>query len=382
MNFSLFDRYLLKHLIVATLVVSITLAAVIMLTQSLRFLELVIQSGASSLMFWALSLLALPRFFEVIIPIGLMAGTVFVYNRMTVDSELIVMRATGNSPLSLAKPAIYLSLFTTILLWSMTMWAGPSALTMMQKLKQEIKTQYSISFIKEGIFNDMKNGLTVYMKEQGKNGELKGLIIHDDRDELPSPVTILAKYGKIITSKDGYQVVVYEGTRQEYQKNRQTLSNLDFERYTIDLPDENTDSDERWKKPAERTFIQLLNPDLENIDDKRKLRDFTVEAHRRIISPLLAPCFTIIALITLLSGPVDRRGLTSRIMAAVTAVIIIQGLYLAFFNIAKNNNIGLIGMYIIALTPIIFGITALSEKGELIRRKIFYKDNRPRGNSK
>ena len=330
-------------------------------------------------MFWVLSVLALPRFFEVIVPIGLMAGTTFVYNRMTVDSELIVMRATGNSPLALARPAIHLAVLTTIFLWVMTMWAGPAALTTMQKLKQEIKTQYSISFIKEGIFNDMKNGITVYMKERGENGELKGLIIHDNREELPVPVTILAQYGKIIAADEGYQVVVYDGTRQEYQKQRQTLSNLNFERYTIDLPDETQAGEERWKKPAERTFLQLLNPDMENIDDKRKLREFFVEAHRRIASPLLAPCYTIIALLTLLSGPIDRRGLTSRIMTAVTAVVVIQGLYLILFNLAKDHNAGLIGMYVLVLAPIIFGITALSEKGEELRRGLFYKSTKTAG---
>ena len=58
-----FDRYLLRQLITALIFISFTLAGVVMLVQSLRFLELVIDSGASSFSFWALTFLSLPRFF-------------------------------------------------------------------------------------------------------------------------------------------------------------------------------------------------------------------------------------------------------------------------------------------------------------------------------
>ena len=105
-----FDRYLMKNLLLATLFTALSLAAVIMLTQSLRFLELIINSGASSLSFFALTFLALPRFFEVILPIALMIGVVFIYNRMTTDSEIVVMRASGLSPMRLGQPAFALAI--------------------------------------------------------------------------------------------------------------------------------------------------------------------------------------------------------------------------------------------------------------------------------
>ena len=94
----LFDRYLLRHLLLATIFVAVSLAAVIMLTQSLRFLELIINSGASGLSFFTLNFLALPRFFEVILPIALMIATVFTYNRMSADSELATHAAAPSGP--------------------------------------------------------------------------------------------------------------------------------------------------------------------------------------------------------------------------------------------------------------------------------------------
>ena len=112
-----FDRYLLRNLFWATLFTTLSLAMVIMLTQSLRFLELIINSGASSFSFFTLTFLAMPRFFEVILPIALMISTVFIYNRMSADSEVVVMKAAGFSPLRLARPAITLAVLTTMVVF-------------------------------------------------------------------------------------------------------------------------------------------------------------------------------------------------------------------------------------------------------------------------
>jgi len=128
----LFDRYILKNLGIATMFVSIVLAAIILLTQSLKFLELIIESGASSLAFWGLAFMALPRFFEVILPIACMIGTIFIYHRMNSDSEITVMRAAGGSPFQLARPALLMSLCVTLLLIFISTWLAPTSLNNMK----------------------------------------------------------------------------------------------------------------------------------------------------------------------------------------------------------------------------------------------------------
>ena len=100
----IFDIYLLKNLLVATVFIAVTLAFIVFLTQSLRFLEIVINAGAGS-SFWILTALALPRFLEVILPLSMLASVLFLYNKMMLDSELVAIRAAGKSHLALAKPA-------------------------------------------------------------------------------------------------------------------------------------------------------------------------------------------------------------------------------------------------------------------------------------
>lgn len=368
----LFDRYVLKSLVPATIFVAITLAAIIFLTQSLKFLELIIDSGASSASFWVLTFLALPRFFEVILPISLMIAVLFVYNRMASDSEIVVMRAAGKSPMQLARPALIFSLIVTFSLLFVTTWLAPVSLSNMIKMKLVIKAQYSILLFREGIFNTVGDDLMVYIHKRNKEGELEGLVIHDSRDDQPAPVTIVAKRGVIVATDEGRQVLVYDGSRQDFNKKTKALNRLDFERYVIDLPESGAVR-KRNKDANERTLFELMRPDLNKEFDRDNVAEFKAEIHRRILGPLLAVTFTMVALCFLLLGPVNRRGQAKRIFLATAGVIVLQSLFLAFFNIAIESFIGLILLYFITLMPILISIFLLSTFGEKFRHSYFFR---------
>ncbi|MBU0859905.1 MAG: LptF/LptG family permease [Alphaproteobacteria bacterium] len=368
-----FDRYLFKNLALATIFVAATLAAAILLTQSLRFLELVLESGASGGAFWMLTLLALPRFFEIILPIALMAAVVFVYNKMTMDSELVVMRALGRPPLRLARPAIILSGGVALFLLLMTTWAAPVSLTSMQQMRQVIKAQYSTLLFRAGVFNDVVPGLTVFVRERSAAGELRGLMIHDSRDPEAQPVTILAKRGLILITPEGQQVKVYDGSRQDLNPTTNALNRLDFESYTIDLPEGGGPVRQRWREPEERTLFELFRPDMQNQNDVQNRREFMVEIHRRLVAPLLAPALAMLSLAFLLVGPVDRRGQSWRILLTIGMAVTIQGLYLGAFSLAQQSFVGLLLMYALVLVPLAGGWFMLSAHSEMLRYRVQQK---------
>jgi len=380
----IFDWYVVRNLFVATVFVAITLAVIIFLTQSLRFLELVIESGASSSSFWVLTFLALPRFFEVILPLSVMAATIFIYNRMTMDSELIAIRATGASPASLARPAIVMALIVTVFMWGIVMWLAPRSLATMQEMQQVIKSQVSSVLFRDGVFNRLGSGLTVYIRSHTGEGELKGLMIYDSREKAKNPSTIMAKKG-VIVAKDGggHQVLVFDGSRQEFDPESRTLHRLNFERYTIDLP-EGGPVRERWQEPDERTIFELFNPDPDNERDMESLNDFKVEIHRRVTAPLLSMAFVLISCATLLLGPIDRRGQSRRIIMAILIVVILQGFFIAAYNIARQSDLGLVLMYLIVTLPTLISGFAISGWGEAVRRSLLFqrRDNKVKGGGK
>lgn len=373
---SIFDRYIFKNLLLATFFIACALIVVIFLTQSLRFLELVVDSGASGISFWILTLLALPRFFEIILPIALMGGTLFVYNRMATDSELSVVRSLGHSPMELARPALTLSLICMVFLWAVTMWLAPASVAQMHKMRGIIKAQVSSFFIREGVFSKVGNGLMVYVRERTDNDELRGLIIHDSRPgdgAVPkNPSTIIARSGVFVADEEGFEILVYDGSRQEINPKTKILQRLNFERYTVDLPDSNPVR-QRWQEPEERTLPELLRPNLNDSRDRDGLNDFMIELHRRVTSPFLAVNFTLVACVTLLLGPVSRRGYSSRIALAIGAIMVLESLFLGSANLARNSHAGLILMYLVSLGPIALALFFLSKPSEGLRRRLLYR---------
>jgi len=369
---TVFDSYIIKNLSVVTAFIALTLAAIILMTQSLKFLELIINSGASSGAFWMLAFLALPRFFEVILPISVMVAGVFVYNRMTIDSEIIVMRSVGKSPLQMAKPALILALIATLLLLFITAWLAPVSLAKMQKMRQVVKAQYSLLLFQEGVFNEIGKHLTVYIDKRTPNGELEGLLIHDNRPENPTPVTVIAKRGVIVVTDSGQQVLVYDGSRQDFNKRTGALNRLDFKRYSIDLPDSTAVRD-RWKKPDERTFFELLNPDIDNAMDQKSKSEFIVELNRRIAGAFLPLTFISVVLCFLLLGALNRRGQSIRILLAVVGVVFLQSLYLSASSFATKNDMGFLLLYFVVFVPLGLSVLMLSESTEALRQELLFK---------
>lgn len=357
------DRYVFRNLFIATIFVTLVLSALVLLTQSLRFLELIVNSGASAWSFWGLTLLALPRFFEVIIPIGLMASVLFVYNKFTLESELVVLRALGFSPLRLARPALILSGIFALFMFFCVSWLSPVATATMQQQRVVLKAQMSTLLFREGIFNQAGKGLMVYIRERASNGDLLGLIIYDGRKETESPMTIIAKRGVLVATDQGQQVIVYEGARQDFDRREKILKRLNFDQYTIDLPDEDGPVRVRWEEPEERTLGELFKPDLTNNTDREARGEFLIEIYKRLATPLMVPSFTIIALCFLLLGSVDRRGQSKKILGAIAIMILLQVLFLAMYNLAKQSFVGVPLMFVVALGPILTGFIMLVSFG-------------------
>ncbi|HEY8191483.1 MAG TPA: LPS export ABC transporter permease LptF [Alphaproteobacteria bacterium] len=366
----IFDRYLFRNLLIATVFTAVTLTCLILLTQSLKFLELIINAGASGTAFWILTLMALPRFFEIIMPVALMAATIFIYNRMATDSELIVMRATGSAPLRLARPALLLSLLMALALLCVTVWVAPASQRGMNQFRQVIKAQYSTLLFREGVFNAVRPGLTVFIRERASDGRLHGVVIHDSRPETKTPATVMAKSGIVVATAEGQQVLVYDGSRQSLNPDTRALERLNFERYTIDLPEGSGPVRERWREPDERSFAELLRPDLTNLRDKESRDDFKLEIQRRLISPFLAPAYTVLALLFLLLGPVSRRAQPWRIVMAIGAVIAMQGLFLATISLSRQSAWGIVLMYLTVFLPLAGGLFLLSEPSLPLRHRI------------
>lgn len=360
----LITRYLLKNVLAVTAFIALTLTTVIWLTQSLKLLELITNSDAPPGLFVQLVILSLPKFLEIILPLSLVAAILFVYNKMIMDNELIVLRSCGFDQLTLARPALVLACCLTAVLFLMSSWLSPESQEKMQALRQNIKAQYSAFLLQEGVFNTFGDDLTVYLRNRTKDGDLLGLLIHDTRDKGKPSVTITAKRGRIVVEDDVPSIMVFDGLRQQMDTASNVTSRLYFSRYTIEIKGLESGGRDRRHEASERTLIELFNPDLTARYDILHQDTFRAEAHQRITSPFNALSFTLVSLAFILLGTFNRRGQSRKIIAAALTVSMLQIFYLLAGNISVKNNAFIPLLYIIAFLPIGICGSLLRHQGE------------------
>lgn len=360
----LITRYLLKNVLAVAAFIAVTLTMVIWLTQSLKLLELIANSDAPPGIFIKLVALSLPRFLEIIFPLSLVAAVLFVYNKLIMDNELIVLRSCGFDQLTLARPALIVAGCLTVVLFLMTTWISPESHEKMQGLRQNIKAQYSSFLLQEGVFNTFGDDLTVYLRKRSRDGDLLGLLIHDTRDKDKPPVTITAKRGRIVVEDDVPSIMVYDGLRQQMDTSSNVTSRLFFSRYMIEIKGLESGGRDRRHEASERTLYELLNPDLTARYDILHQDTFRAEAHQRITTPFNALGFTLTALSFILLGSFDRRGQKKKIITAAIAVTLLQVGHLMAGNLSVKNNAFIPLLYILTLIPIGIGFSLLHSRGE------------------
>ena len=91
-------RYILRQCFGVMVFVTAALSAAVWLAQSLTLIDLIVNRGLSVDVFLYLAVLILPRFVDIVLPIGVFIAVLFTFNRLSTESELVVMRAAGLSP--------------------------------------------------------------------------------------------------------------------------------------------------------------------------------------------------------------------------------------------------------------------------------------------
>src|SRR6201997_3223123 len=173
------DRYILRQWFGVMIFVTAALSAAIWLAQSLRLIDLIVIRGLSIEIFLYLAALILPRFLDIVLPIGVFIAVLFVFNRLTAESELVVMRSAGLSHLALAKPVLMLAGIAFLALMSLSIYFLPESNRAFKDLQFEIRNRFVSSLLQEGTFATVADKLTIYIRSRDGRGELIGLLIND-----------------------------------------------------------------------------------------------------------------------------------------------------------------------------------------------------------
>jgi lipopolysaccharide export system permease protein len=328
-------RYINFQLFMPLVVITVTLTGIIWLTQSLRFIDLIVNRGLGVSTFLYLSSLIIPSLLMISLPVGLYCATVMVYNRLTLDREILVLKSAGLSRMALAKPALIIASTVVIFNYFLSLYLLPVSYREFKDTQIFVRDNYAAVMLQEGVFSNPVQGMTVYIDARQPDGLLKGILVHDTRTPQ-RPMTLMAQEGRMIQTEFGPRFDMINGNRQEIGENG-NLSVLYFDRYAMDISVYAESTTNRVKDEKERFLHELLFPE-ESLGESMRSK-LIVEGHHRLAWPLFCFAVTLIAISALLSGQFNRRGQFRRIVFASVIAASVLVLDLALKNVASSSRL-------------------------------------------
>ena len=313
--------YVLGQILGPVALLTFLLTCVILLTQSLRLLDLVINRGQSAPTFVYLTVLIMPGLLVIILPIAFFFGTLFTLSRLNGDSELVVMASAGYSQRQLALPVFIAAALVMLLTWANALWLMPAGQRALNAKVLDIRADIGAALLNEGEFNPPAPGLTVFIRQLGNDGQIRGILVHDSRD-VHRPVTYLAERGVLAQTPQGARLIMLDGTVEQSAQGGRQLSVLKFQRDVFDLDQFAGPARANLRQTSERFLGELLNPTDPSLTQRTR-NVYLAEAHNRLSQPLYCLAFAMIALAAILRGRRQRGALAMRLtMAALAAAAI------------------------------------------------------------
>lgn len=343
------DKYFLKMTLKHLSSITVILISVVWLSQSLRFLELIVSNNIGIKSYFMLIIFLLPDLFSILLPICLLISGAHVYQKFISDHEITVLRSTGHSNLQIAKPFLLICVAATALTSYANIFLVPESFQNFRIYQNSITNKLSAAVIHPRTFNFIK-GITVYVQNRSIKGQLTGVFIHSVGNDLQNPYTISAQTGYLKYEGNDLHLILLKGIRHEWDKKTKKLSYCAFENFLYDLTPLTSGQKQHSIKPYERSLRELLDPQFTAGDTALKNRMVT-EAHQRLITPWLCLINGLILMSVLLYGDLMRRYRKRKIFSAIGICAFFQITLITLINASANHTF---------LLPIAYGFVIVA----------------------
>jgi lipopolysaccharide export system permease protein len=317
------SRYIFRTTFGAFTVVLVSLTAVIWVTQALRDFDLMTNQGQTILVFIGITGLIVPLLVLVIAPIALLIAVAHTLNKMSTDSEIIVMNAAGMSPWVLFRAFMMVALAVSLIVGSISAYFAPKGLRMLRDWLTEVRANVVSTIVQPGRFTSIESGVTIHNRERRNNGQLMGIFL-DDRRNPAERVTVLAEVGELLDNDKGTFLVLQKGIVQRHESNQRDPAMVVFERYAFDLSQFAGGPQAVKYSIRERYLWQLLFPDPKDPFYVEQPGQFRAELHDRLIAPLYPLAFVVIAFAYLGAPRTTRQSRTMSMAGAVGGVALLR----------------------------------------------------------
>jgi lipopolysaccharide export system permease protein len=192
----LLDRYLIREIIPYVLLGLMLLTAIIFAQEASRFSELLVVASRNGLPMDTLSRVMsalVPGILVFTLPISLLIGTLVGLGRLSGDSEIVALGASGTSRLRILAPVVFLSLIVATVMLYITFNLLPKSIRNLTDLKanQSLIFQGLNAEIKARVFEESFPQKVIYIEDIDRPNSLWHNIFLVDLSKGPGQMTIV-----------------------------------------------------------------------------------------------------------------------------------------------------------------------------------------------
>jgi lipopolysaccharide export system permease protein len=238
--------------------------------------------------------LTVPTFLEMTLAMALLLGIFLGLGRLSNDSEILALKASGVSPAQILAPIALLAAVASLLILVITTWVRPHALLALKRELYDIARSRVTTALKAQIFNDDFPGILLYADEVVPPGEtIQGVMLIDRRSPTKETL-ILAKVALVVSDErsQSLNVKLVDGTAYERAKGRAKFSQTRFDLYefTLNLDEAFNLIRKKNREPKEMSLRRLVETIRLKESRGSSATAETIELHLRfsfVIAPMI-----------------------------------------------------------------------------------------------
>lgn len=291
----------------------ISASIIVWVFQAVNFLDLMVEDGRDFFLYLNYTLLNFPKIISKLLPFALFFSFFYVISKYELNNELIIFWNFGVSKKEVINFFIKYSIIFMLFQILLVSLLVPTTQNFSRNLIKDSNINFFESFIKAKKFNDNIKGLTLFVDEKRKNGELINIYLKKETDKENFQITY-AKSGFFVSKNNNQMLVLKNGqtinkignnlTTFNFKESSLNMSNQDSGIVKVDKIQETSTVNlflcvNRFEKmfssnliKSKKTFIQ--NCTKENLDNVFK------EIYKRLLVPMYIPSLILCALILLI----------------------------------------------------------------------------------
>ena len=297
-----------KETIPPAVIAMVVLTFIVFTREFGRLAELFIRRSVDPLTIVKAVLYLLPGILLFTLPFAFLIGVLIGFARLSVDSEIVAMRASGISTSQMLRPVLAGGLLVAVLTGLFSFWLLPAGNWNLRLLRGEINVAPAQTDIDSRVFYENFPGTLLYVEDIDLSKSIwKGVFLADSKDGEPR--MILADEGKILSTREGRRIQLHFMNGSVYSRDNENPGEDSISHFgTLDIPIviQSGPVPRKIKRAVDKNTGELIS-DISG-DDPTLVHESLVELNRRMAIPLSPIIFAFLGVALGIRTPRGGKG--------------------------------------------------------------------------